>query len=168
MLNSWSPNGDLVFLEASPTPGIWTLPLESEGEAKTLVKQGFYPDYSPDGKWFAYISFEKGLSQVFVSPVNDPEVKFLVSGKEGGSQPVWSLDGTEIFYRSANKMMVVAIGSQPTFESGTPKVLFEGSYLYSPTNPQYQYYDISLDGQRFLMIKPEINQTPINVVRLLH
>jgi len=61
-------------------------------------------------------------------------------------------------------MMVVPVQTKPSFQSGKPKVLFEGSYLYSPINPQYQYYDISSDGQRFLMIRDQRKEVQINVV----
>ncbi len=93
---------------------------------------------------------------MYVSPYPEPNVKFLVSGQEGGGSPVWSPDGTELFYQSGAKMMVVSVETDPTFNTGRPQELFEGSYRISTTNPGFsQYYDISTDGQQFLMIKQE-------------
>ena len=123
--------------------------------------------FSPDSKWLAYVSNQTGQRHVYVSPYPDPEVKYLVSGDQGGGEPVWSPDGTELFYRSGNKMMVVTVETEPTFRVGKPEELFEGSYTVSAINPGFlQYYDISPDGQRFLMIKKDEQMAAgqINVV----
>ncbi len=78
---------------------------------------------------------------------------------------MWSPDGTELFYRSGDQMMVVSVQTEPAFNTGRPRVLFEGSYLSTTISLGYQYYDISPDGQRFLMIKEAgANQSQINVV----
>ncbi len=120
--------------------------------------------FSPDGQWLAYVSNETGQSHVYVRPYPEPDVKFLVSGEEGGSEPVWSPDGSELFYRSGNKMMAVSIRTQTTFSASRPQVLFEGSYLVSTIIRGNQYYDISPDGQQFLMIKRPEAERQINVV----
>ncbi len=61
--------------------------------------------------------------------------------------------------------MVVSVQTEPTFRAGRPEVLFEGSYVTTRFVPGYQYYDISPDGQRFLMIKAvEGSTAQINVV----
>ncbi len=77
---------------------------------------------------------------------------------------MWSPDGKELFYRSGDKMMVVSIQTEPTFREGRPEVLFEGSYRATPVPAGLQYYDISPDGQRFLMIKSEQAPAQINVI----
>ncbi len=117
----------------------------------------------------AYVSDEAGQPHVYVSPYPEANVKWLVSGQEGGGAPVWSPDGTELFYQSGPRMehmMVVTVHTEPTFSAETPQELFEGSYKISRTIPGFsQYYDISPDGQRFLMIKQEqTGVTQINVV----
>ncbi len=62
-------------------------------------------------------------------------------------------------------MMVVSIQTEPAFKAGRPRVLFEGLYLSTRISLGYQYYDISPDGQRFLLIKAEEGSTAhINVV----
>ena len=121
--------------------------------------------FSPDGKWLAYVSNERGRHHVYVSPYPEPEVKWLVSGEAGGGGPLWSPDGTELFYRSGERMMVVSVQTKPTFSAGNPTLLFEGTYVTSAVLPGIsQYHDISPDGQRFLMIKeagPEATQIHI-------
>ena len=62
-------------------------------------------------------------------------------------------------------MMAVSVETEPTFSARNPEVLFQGSYLSSESDPEFQYYDISPDGQRFLMIKETgADQAQIHVV----
>ena len=103
------------------------------------------PSFSPDGQWLAYVSGESGRPHLFVTPYPELDVKWLVSGEQGGRVPSWSPDGTELFYHSGDKIMVVSIQTRPTFKAGKPRVLFEGFPLVGR--------DISPDGQRFLMMK---------------
>jgi Tol biopolymer transport system component len=143
---------------------IWMLPMDGDGKPQIFTRGGF-PKFSPDGQWVAYIRLERGQLQVYVSPYSEPGVQWLVSGQEGGAEPVWSPDGTELFYRSGDQMMVVSVQTDPTFNAARPRVLFEGSYLSTTISIGLQYYDISPDGQRFLMIKEAgAGQTQINVV----
>ncbi len=82
----------------------------------------------------------------------------------GGTEPLWNRNGRELFYRSGNKMMAVEITTEPNFVLGSARMLFERGQYMPPTGP-YSYpfpnYDVSPDGQRFLMItkesKPQIN-----------
>jgi len=126
------------------------------------------PKFSPDGTWLAYVSDETGLDQIYVRPYPEPDVKWLISGEEGGIEPVWSPDGKELFYRSGNRMMVASIQTRgQTLDVGKPKLLFEGSYVGHSIPTAWQYYDISPDGQRFFMIKEGEGSGPqaqINVV----
>ena len=61
-------------------------------------------------------------------------------------------------------MMVVPIQTEPTFNVGKPELMFEGSYVSSQFDPDYQYYDVSRDGQRFVMLKEMEQPAQINVV----
>jgi eukaryotic-like serine/threonine-protein kinase len=79
---------------------------------------------------------------------------------------VWNPNGRELFYRSGSKMVSVEIATQPSFSAGKPRMLFEGPYMPTPlTAPNY---DVSPDGQRFLMLKlteqAQAAPTQINVV----
>ena len=99
-------------------------------------------------------------------PYPEPEVEWLISEEdEGGEQPVWSPDGRELFYRSGNRMMVVSIQTRDqTLNAGKPERLFEGSYVSTHSNPPgFQYYDISPDGQRFLMLKEGTEEEPAQI-----
>ena len=114
------------------------------------------PAISSDGRWIAYRSNESGQSEIYVRPFpNVEEGKWLIS-RDGGISPVWGPNGRELFYRSLKEevMMIVRIETEPVFTYSTPEVLFKGSYFRS----RNRNYDISPDGQRFLMLK-EVGQT---------
>ena len=173
---SWSPDAQLLtFLtanEASANPSanrgldIWVLRM-ADRKAEPFLQTPFnesVPEFSPDGRWLAYTSDESGRSEIYVQPYPGPGGKWQVS-TEGGTEPIWNSNGRELFYRSGEKMMAVEIATQPGFTAGKPRVLFEGQYAPSPaTMPNY---DVSPDGQRFLMLKPteaEAGPKQINVV----
>ena len=168
---SWSPDGGVLAFAAFNSGGsdsdIWILPSNADGKPRPLVTSphfNFGPAFSPDGKWLAYSSNEKGRLRVYVSPYAEPDVKRLISGKEGGMFPLWSPDGSEVFYRAGDKLMVVSVQTTPTFSAGKPRVLFEASSGARATD--FYGYDIFPDGQRFLIIKEaQKRQAQIHVVR---
>jgi eukaryotic-like serine/threonine-protein kinase len=168
--NSWSPDGQLLaFNQIIPTTGIeiWVLRM-GDRKAQPFLRAAFLqsaPRFSPDGRWLAYVSDESGHREIYVQPYPGPGGKWQIS-TEGGTEPVWNPNGRELFYRSGDKMMAVEITMKPSFSVGKPKVLFEGQYL--PTPVTFPNYDVSPDGQRFLMLKPsesaQAAATQINVV----
>jgi serine/threonine protein kinase/Tol biopolymer transport system component len=167
---SWSPDGQLLaFIEVNLTTGldIWVLRL-SDRKAQPFLRTPFNegaPRFSPDGHWLAYISDESGRYEIYVQPYPGPGGKWQIS-TDGGMDPVWNPNGKELFYRSGDKMMAVDIVTQPSFAAGKPRVLFEGQYEPAPF--PIANYDVSPDGQRFLMLKPsgsaEAAPTQINIV----
>jgi Tol biopolymer transport system component len=168
--NSWSRDGQLLaFIEVNPTTGydIWVLRM-SDRKAQPFLRTPFNegaPRFSPDGRWLAYVSDESGRFEIYVQPYPGPGGKWQVS-TEGGMEPAWNPNGRELFYRSGDKMMAVEITTQPSFSAGKPRVLFERPY--QPTPGTFPNYDVSPDGQRFLMLKPseqgQAAPTQINVV----
>jgi serine/threonine-protein kinase len=154
---SWSPDGQvLAFQENHPTTqrDIWVLPL-SDRKAQPFLRTPFTEgaaNFSPDGRWLAYISDESGRPETYVQPYPGPGGKWQIS-TEGGTEPVWSRNGRELFYRSGNKMMAVETTTQSGFSAGKPRMLFEGQYLTSVFPQPGVAYDVSPDGQRFLMVK---------------
>jgi serine/threonine-protein kinase len=163
---SWTPDGrTLVFTETSPAgvADLWVLSIGGERKSRPFYETPFTkatPAISPDGRWLAYVSDEDGRPQIYVrgAPRADglPAApgKWLIS-TDGGDAPRWSRNGRELFYRDRGKLIAVAIEPGPQFQAGTPKVLFEGNY-------HTHAYDVSPDGRRFLMVKPEgsVHQDP--------
>jgi hypothetical protein len=166
--DSWSPDGQLLaFTELDPTTGrdIWVLRLSDRTSQPFLrtPSNESSPRFSPDGRWLVYVSDESGRYEVYAQPYPGPGGKRQIS-TEGGTEPLWNRNGRELFYRSGNKMMKVQITTEPNFAFGGPQILFDAGQYMPPTGP-YSYpfpnYDVSPDGQRFLMItkesKPQIN-----------
>ena len=172
--SSWSPDERVLIFHnvtvPSPSAGwdILILNTAENGEPQPFMTSPNHEccaKFSPDGKWLAYVSNELGRNHVYVRPYPGPDIKFLVSEEaQGGGEPVWSPDGAELFYRNGNRMMAVPVQSEPTFRAGKPEVLFEGLYRTTPIPAGLQYYDISPDGQRFLMIRRDQAPAQINVV----
>ncbi len=165
---SFAPDGKwLAFWETDPATGtdIWLLPLNGDRKPQVFLKTRFAeynPQFSPDGQWLAYVSNESGRNEIYVRRFPDSGAKWQLS-TDGGDAPVWSPDGQELFYRSADKTMVVDVRTGPAF--GSPRVLFEARYPVSTTG--VSGYDVFPDGRRFLrpqQLEPEQAATQVNVV----
>ena len=152
--HSLSPDGKwLAFSERSPASSsdIWVLPLEGDRKPQLYLKTPFNetgPVFSPDGRWIAYRSNESGRNEIYVQPFPRTDAKWLIS-TEGGVEAVWARSG-ELFYRNGDRMMAVDITTEPSFSHGTPQLLFEETYYY---DGRRAVYDVTPDGQKFLMIK---------------
>jgi hypothetical protein len=99
-----------------------------------------------------YTSNEPGQNEIFVVPFpNVGDARWAVSAG-GGSEPQWSRDGRELFYRGGNgDLVAVPVRTEPVFAAGTPTVLFSGSDYRSGTF--HRQYDVTPDGERFLFIR---------------
>ncbi|MGH9256649.1 MAG: protein kinase domain-containing protein [Vicinamibacterales bacterium] len=154
---SFSPDGQLIaFFRTDPKTqrDIWVVSVKDHKRSLFLgtpATEGA-PRFSPDGRWLAYVSDESGRPEIYVQPYPGPGGKWQIS-TDSGIEPVWNPNGRELFYRSGNRMMAVPVATQPTFSAGRPTVLFEGEYLASPFPATGVTYDVTRDGQRFLMIK---------------
>ena len=113
-----------------------------------------WPALSPDGRWLAYQSDESGRFEVYLRAWPGLGSKVQVS-QNGGTEPTWSRDGRELFYRSgggAEPWLVAAAiepGSPPRVRSRTP--LFSvGSYEFATP---HRNYDVFPDGRSFVMVR---------------
>ena len=155
----WSPDGRWLVFRTDRgqagagdilgiRPGIDTVPVP-------LVATRFTesaPAISPDGRWLAYSSNESGQNEVYVAPFpNTAAAKWAVS-TGGGTEPLWSHSGKELFYRDvAGNLVAAAVHSTPTFSSGRLTVLFPAAaYLSFARGLEYA---VAPDDRRFLMIR---------------
>ncbi len=154
--HSWSPDGrTLSFYEVNPETGrdLWVLALE--GEPSPFLVSPFderSPVFSPDGEWIAYVSDESGPDEVYLMRYPDAGIRVPVS-TDGGQEPAWSGDGGELFYRNEDQMLGVSMVTKPTLEIGQPTLLFEGRYDRDDAASGNPNYDVTADGQRFVMVK---------------
>jgi len=108
-------------------------------------------EISPDGRWLVYQSNESGRAEIYVRPFPDVGSGRWQISTDGGTRPVWARTGRELFYYiPPGTIMAVPIELRPSFDAGTPRALFTADY---PAQLAHRPYDVSPDGQRFLMIK---------------
>jgi serine/threonine-protein kinase len=169
---TWIAGFDL--LPKARGPNVFFLPLTRESPAEPLADSKFpgaMADFSPDGRYVAYQSDESGRVEIYVRPF--PRVnngRWQVS-TAGGTRPVWARSGRELFYLDAsNALTAVPVEtSEPTITIGSPAKLFDTRY--AEPNPA-RHYDVSADGQRFLMLKPgaasDANAAPASMILVEH
>ena len=107
---------------------------------------------SPDGRWLAYESNESGASEIFVRPFPALDSGRWPVSTGGGTRPLWSRDGKEIFYLDASGFLtaVAVERREDALSIGRPEVVIRKAY-FNPLGGRT--YDVSPDGRRFLMIK---------------
>ncbi len=168
----WSGDGSsLLFMENSPDTGwdLWVLPMEGNREPIPYVQTRFSErmgQFSPDDRWVAYMSDESGASEIYVQPYPADGSKWQIS-TGGGLQPRWSADGKELFYLTAHGgVMAVAVENGDAFRPGTPKMLFRAPGVNNILGDVMFHYDVSNDGQRFLIdvVAGQDRQSPVTVV----
>jgi Tol biopolymer transport system component len=156
-----TPEGHVLFFEAAPTTGMGLLQVALDGThhvtqllpAKFDGRNGVI---SPDGRWLAYDSNSSGSFEVYVRPFPNGGSRVQVS-TAGGTRPLWAANGKELFYVGADDSAELSLWQVPvqvsgvTWNAGAPMKLFSGRYLSAGTSGRT--YDVSPDGQQFLMIK---------------
>jgi Tol biopolymer transport system component len=169
---SWSgPANVLAFLEARVGLNqIWMLPMNGYRKPWPFLETPFqsgYPEFSPDGRWLAYVSTESGAAEVYVRPFPGTGEKIRISTNNGRA-PVWARNQRELFYMqiadSTTQVMSVEIHTASGFQAGTPRFLFEGRY---PPGVPHRNYDISADGQRFIMIRGSDPEPPVTQMHVV-
>ncbi len=169
MTSSWSPDGEWLFFKELGEAGDWNIgAVRVDGTAEPQVLLGtpyveLFPSLSPDGRFLVYTSNETGRREVYVRAFPDLTGKRQIS-TNGGSEPVWAKNGGELFYRETQKLMSVPVRTQPEFSAGRPELLFEGQYDLEPFGADVSNYDVSNDGQRFIMIGNAGQSQQINVM----
>ncbi len=164
---SWAPDGETMIMrqsDGSGTRSIYSLKPGGDAEPQPLVISDFNersPMISRDGLWLAYTSNESGRDEIYVRPLPGPGGKRQVS-IDGGTEPLWSLDGSELIYRGADaNMYAVPIRTSPTLSVGQHSVLFEDVYV---RNPQHTNYDLNPTDGRLVMLRGSSQSTDFVVV----
>jgi Tol biopolymer transport system component len=175
---SWSPDGRvLAFTQVSPQTGgdVYVLEMGGERKPRPFMQSKFdegSPRFSPDGRWIAYCSYESGRNEIYVQSYPGPGPKIQIS-TEGGCDPTWKRTGGELYYRNADQMMAVPVTTGPAFTAGKPKLLWERHYnqgtnsMCGAPGPSSSNYDVTADGQRFLMIQEGEQDAPATEIRVV-
>jgi len=159
---SWSPDGTtLAFVEEGDSTGFFQFDIRvlsiADRKIRAVIQttaNEMAPEFSPDGRWLAYVSNQSGRHEVYVQPYPGPGERHLIS-TNGGNQPAWSPNSRELFYVQGAgldggpiALMSVSVETTPAFRAGTPEKLFESFNLRSAWG---RGYDVASDGRRFLM-----------------
>jgi serine/threonine protein kinase/Tol biopolymer transport system component len=175
---SWSRDGRWLLLTGGSSGSFYLLPMGPEGSGgerqpipfPESPAGGLQPSISPDGRWLLYSSTQTRSQEVFVESMPEAMGGPAASAKKqvsvaGGTQPAWRADGKEIFYLAADgKLMSVPVESGGvSFKLGVPKPLFQTRLVFDSF---YRRYDVSADGNRFLLAQPleESTSVPITVI----
>ena len=124
----------------------------------------YAPALSPDGRWLAYVSDRSGRAEVYVGAFADPSRSVQVS-KDGGTEPKWRRDGEELYFRTGPRMMAAAVRTRPALAVQPARELFSGTYQSGEAGRPA--YDVSLDGSRFLMVRPPDVAPPGRELRII-
>ncbi|HET7218360.1 MAG TPA: protein kinase [Vicinamibacterales bacterium] len=152
---SWSTDGaNLAFDERKPSAerDIWVLPKDGSPSPFLVTPfDEFAPAFSPDGKWLAYVSDESGRAEVYVQPFPGPGPKWPIS-TEGGTDPAWSSDGRELYFRRAGALFSVTVTPGTEFRSSRPVAVFDARY---ETIDGARNYDVVPRKSEFVAIRNE-------------
>jgi eukaryotic-like serine/threonine-protein kinase len=149
---------------------LWVTSLEQESGSEPFLQSDaneIHPAFSPNGKWMAYASDESGRFEVMVRPYPGPGAVTMVSS-DGGWEPIWSPDGSELYYRNFSGSRVMAVSLSPgetQMKAGKPKLLFEGMFYLGMA--WGWMYDLAPDGERFLMMRPRDTAAPPDEIRVV-
>jgi serine/threonine-protein kinase len=162
MSSSVAPDGSVAaFGLLDPQTGwdVALLPLRGGGPPRPFLATRFaetYATFSRDGRYVAYVSNESGRPEVYVRGYAQ-EGKWPVSSG-GGTEPVWSADGRELFFRNGDAIFSVPVRTAGAFTAGPARPVLRGDF--EPGINGYPNYDVSPDGARFLMVKPPTQREP--------
>jgi Tol biopolymer transport system component len=155
----------LVYNEVNPVTAydIWTVTIESDGAGLRAGKPESFlqtpadernPTFSPDGRWLAYASNESGTYEVYVRAFPDKGGKWQISNA-GGTYPLWSSNGHELFFRTVDNRIMVATYSAKadSFAPDKPRV-WSDKQLANFGIVGTATYDLAPDGKRIVALMP--------------
>jgi serine/threonine protein kinase/Tol biopolymer transport system component len=159
---SWTPDSNKLAITSGSESGFMEVRVvSSEGDhsIEKLISGPFNAggaQFSPDGRWMAYVSDESGRNEVYLRQYQEPANRVQIS-VAGGTQPMWSKTGRELFFRNGNELLAVNITPGSNVTAGKPVVLFSKAMPESTSGRMYSIsgdYDVSKDGERFVIPKP--------------
>jgi serine/threonine-protein kinase len=165
-----SRDGVVVFSAGEQTGrrSIWTMPLTGSQATPFLDTPALehMPVFSEDGKWIAYASNETGRSEIYVRAYPSTNSPARLISENGGTAPLWSPGGAELFYRNLEGSLV-AVPMRAGVRAGRTQELFRVQGRFR-TSGNAAAYDIERNGRRFIMVtepdNPRLVREQITVV----
>ncbi len=168
-VTSWSPDSRYLLAQ-HPTVAtrndIYLLTWAGDGKPQPYLATPAAEalgQFSPDGKWIAYVSDESGHYEIYVAPFPATGAKWQISNVREASSPRWRHDGKELFYRGESDSGFYAVevdGSRPNFEIGRTQFLFRATM-----NGSGYLWDVTPDGKRFIVNEASAeNSQPLELI----
>jgi serine/threonine-protein kinase len=162
---TWSPDGKWLVIRTNDQEAgnadILAIRPGLDSVARPLVAspaEELAPAVSPDGRWIAYSSNESGRREVYVRPFPETGSAQYQVSVDGGTVPLWSHDGRELFFiDAATNMVSVPVIPGPGFQHGQPQILFSAASFQ--LSAFFHPYDVTPDGKRFVMVRAESDAT---------
>jgi len=165
----WSRDGRYILYEEETAPAskrsLWILPVApGDPKPRPYLRSPFNEgmgQFSPDTRWVAFQSDESGRYEIYIDTFPEPRGKIRISNG-GGVIPEWGAEGRELFYVSADSMLM-SVGLAPgtnSLEPSAPHPLFPLLVTDTDVSP----YDAARDGQRFMVLQTAQNVQPLTVV----
>ena len=152
---SWSPDGRHVAISRLTADQGWDLwLLRPDAEAQPWLVTPFNESraqFSPDGRYLAYESDETGRREVYVRPYPEPAAQWTIS-TAGGSHPLWSPDGRQIWFRRGAEIYSAAIRFEPSLEIGLPESRFHGVDVPG--------HNLAIDDGGYWILEPQVPAEP--------
>ncbi|HKY99340.1 MAG TPA: protein kinase [Gemmatimonadaceae bacterium] len=149
-----TPDGKwLVYQSDTAGADIGALSLAGDKKKTGIVASQFVENegrVSPDGKWLAYVTDESGSNEIFVQPFPGPGARVQVSSR-GGDEPLWSPNGSKLYYRDEQNVMVVTYNATSGFQVTGRQPLFPDVFV--KRSLPHANYDVSRDGSSFLFLQ---------------
>ena len=165
----WSRDGRFVIYSKQAAAGgggqdLWIYPTDPPAKPYPYLVSPFIKPaarLSPDGRLIAYVSNESGRNELYLGTFPTPSDQVILSAN-GGLAPRWSGDGRELFFVTpGGEIVSVPVISSAPLAVGTPTSLFRAPISFSPD----PYYDVTSDGQRFLINEREdVQEEPVTLI----
>jgi len=157
---SFSPDARFLLYGEDQPLGHWTgMVLDTKSNETWPIFNRVFPMlnpmFSPSGEFVVFESDESGQSEVYAYRFSDPDGPRWKISRDGGVKPLWSRDGTEIFYISLDSQLMSAeVSDYAEFLVGPVTHVFDASrYVGRQVGTGAVPFDQSLDGTRFLMTR---------------
>ena len=166
---AFTPDGKALVVSTSDLAAhgadLTLLALDGSRTMTPLVATQFqedFPAFSPDGRFLAYTSDQSGRREVYVRPYPGSGAVIQVSN-HGGTAPLWSHDGRELFYAQEDSLMRVTVDTRAELRAGAPERQLGGNFVWARPNN----FDQTRDGARFVMVRRPGDATPVPTLKVV-
>ena len=165
------PSANAILVkEVTPARGrrLMRLALTTPHDMRPVIETAFHVtngEVSPDGQWLAFDSDRSGRSEVYVRPFAEGAGGERLVSSAGGTRPHWA--GHELFFVAADTaLMSVTVGAGREWSATAPAVAAPPGFYVGNNSARFEgrHYDVSRDGQRILLVKPESNEVLPSIV----